>query len=55
MVQCRGEDLLEVAGAGQQGKVDLITLAECLPLMDAEKAFVDFGKLLRPGGTYKFE
>lgn len=49
--QCRAEDLVSVTGPDDHGKADLITLAECVPLMDAEKAFSGFAELLRPGGT----
>ena len=51
--QCRAEDLVTLAGpnGNNYGKADLITLAECIPLMDAEKAFSGFAELLRPGGT----
>ena len=49
--QCGAEDLINVVGSDGHGKADLITLAECIPLMDAEKAFSGFAKLLRPGGT----
>ena len=33
------------------GSVDMVTIAECLPLMDTEKAFANCAELLRPGGT----
>ena len=49
--QCRAEDLVALVGPDGYGKADLITLAECIPLMDAEQAFSGFAKLLRPGGT----
>lgn len=49
--QCRAEDLVDLVGTVSHGNADLITLAECIPLMDAEKAFSGFAKLLRPGGT----
>ena len=49
--QCRAEDLVNLVETDGHGKADLITLAECIPLMDAEKAFSGFAKLLRPGGT----
>ena len=49
--QCRAEDLVPLVGPDGHGKADLITLAECIPLMDAEQAFSGFAKLLRPGGT----
>ena len=49
--QCRAEDLVTLMGPNGHGKADLITLAECIPLMDAEQAFSGFAKLLRPGGT----
>ncbi|OCK78551.1 S-adenosyl-L-methionine-dependent methyltransferase [Lepidopterella palustris CBS 459.81] len=32
-------------------KADLITVAECLPLMDIERAMGNFSELLKPGGT----
>lgn len=47
--QCRGED---ISNAGHKhGSVDLITVAECIPLMDTEKAISGFAKLLKPAGT----
>lgn len=49
--QCRAEDLVALIGSDGRGKADLITLAECIPLMDAERAFSGFAELLRPGGT----
>ena len=49
--QCRAENLVTLMGPDSHGKADLITLAECIPLMDAEEAFSGFAKLLRPGGT----
>ena len=49
--QCRAEDLVTLVEPDGYGKADLITLAECIPLMDAEQAFSGFAKLLRPGGT----
>ena len=49
--QCRAEDLVSLVGPDGHGKADLITLAECIPLMDAERAFSGFAKLLRSGGT----
>ena len=49
--QCRAEDLVTRVGPDGLGKADLITLAECIPLMNAELAFSGFAKLLRPGGT----
>ena len=49
--QCRAEDLVNLQENEGHGKADLITLAECVPLMDAEQAFSGFAKLLRPGGT----
>ncbi|KAJ6547439.1 S-adenosyl-L-methionine-dependent methyltransferase [Mycena capillaripes] len=33
------------------GSADLITAAECLPLMDADAAVSCFARMLRPGGT----
>lgn len=49
--QCSAEDLVTKMGSGGHGKADLITLAECIPLIDAKQAFSGFAKLLRPGGT----
>lgn len=49
--QCRAEDLVTLMGPDSHGKADLITLAECIPLIDAEEAFSGFAKVLRPGGT----
>lgn len=49
--QCRAEDLSSLMGPEGHGKADLITLAECIPLIDPEQAFPGFAKLLRPGGT----
>ncbi|KAK9438010.1 HypA [Metarhizium brunneum] len=37
--------------AGGQGNTDLITVSECMPLLDAPKALESFHQLLRPGGT----
>ncbi|KAI9736906.1 MAG: hypothetical protein M1818_005957 [Claussenomyces sp. TS43310] len=34
-----------------RGKTDLITVSECMPLLDAPKALQAFHTLLRPGGT----
>ena len=48
--QCRAEDLDSLDQIAQ-GNVDLITLAEAIPLVDAKQAFLQFAKLLRPGGT----
>ncbi len=49
--QCSAEDLVTLMGPDGHGTADLITLAECIPLMSAEHAFSGFAKLLRPGGT----
>ena len=49
--QCRAEDLVTLVGPDGHGKADLVTLAECIPLMDAERAFSGFAELLGPGGT----
>ncbi len=48
LVQCPAE---EVATAHPPGTVDLITAAECLPLIDAERALEAFATVLRPRGT----
>jgi SAM-dependent methyltransferase len=36
---------------GGRGNTDLVTVSECIPLLDAPRALAAFGKLLRPGGT----
>ncbi|KAJ7047034.1 S-adenosyl-L-methionine-dependent methyltransferase [Mycena alexandri] len=46
--QAASEDL---ADHFPNGSVDLVTAAECLPLVDAEVAVDGFARLLRPGGT----
>ena len=46
--QCRGED---ISNAGHEpGSVDLITVAQCIPLMDEDQAISGFAKLLKPVG-----
>lgn len=49
--RCRGEDLADLGGSDWEDRADLIAAAECLSLMDVEKAFAGFAKMLRPGGT----
>ncbi|MCJ1458326.1 hypothetical protein MMC28_008697 [Mycoblastus sanguinarius] len=49
--RCQAENLAHVVGPSGEGKADMITLAECIPLMDQQLAFSGFAKLLRPGGT----
>ena len=49
--QCRAEDLADSVGRGDQGKVDLITVAQAIPLLDVKRALSQCAKLLRPGGT----
>ncbi|KAK2597802.1 hypothetical protein N8I77_012564 [Diaporthe amygdali] len=39
------------ANDDRAGTADLITVAECIPLMDTQAAMAAFAKLLRPGGT----
>lgn len=39
------------ANEDRAGTADLITAAECIPLMDLDAAMSAFAKLLRPGGT----
>ncbi|CAO2648462.1 Nn.00g077290.m01.CDS01 [Neocucurbitaria sp. VM-36] len=39
------------AQVGGQGTTDLITVSECMPLLDETTALKAFHKLLRPGGT----
>ena len=41
----------EIAGAHPPSSADLITAAECIPLMDASSAVDAFAKLLKPNGT----
>ena len=48
---CRVEDLVNAIGTNDLGQADLVTVAECIPLMHAEQAMSVFAKLLRPGGT----
>jgi SAM-dependent methyltransferase len=48
LLQCAGE---EVAQHIQPSSVDLVAAAECMPLMDAEKAIDAFAKVLKPNGT----
>lgn len=47
----RAENLLNVSRAKPEDKADLTTLAKWIPLMDAEKAFDRFARMMRPGGT----
>ena len=49
--QCRAEDLTNVVDPHEHSQADLVAVAECIPLMDAEQAMTGFAKLLRPGGT----
>ena len=49
VIQCRAEDIGDLPGV--EGSVDLVTAAECLPLLDAKEAISSFAKVLRPGGT----
>ena len=48
---CRAEDLVDAIDTNDLGQADLVTVAECIPLIDAEIAMSVFAKLLRPGGT----
>ena len=45
---CAGEDL---AARYPAASVDFVAAAECMPLMDVDRAIAGFGRLLRPGGT----
>ena len=36
---------------GEQGTTDIVTVSECMPLLDAPAALKSFHTLLRPGGT----
>ena len=47
-VVSRGE---EIASKYPPGSADLITAAECIPIMDGPAATASFAKLLKPGGT----
>ena len=49
--QCRAEDLADSVGRNSQGKVDLITIAQAIPLLDVKQAFSQCEKLLHSGGT----
>ena len=49
--QCRAEDLVNAIDPNDLGQADLVTAAECIPLMHAEQAMSVFEQLLRPGGT----
>jgi trans-aconitate 3-methyltransferase len=48
IVPCLGEDLAEHVSP-ESG--DLITVAECMPLIDPEKGVDGWGTVLKPGGT----
>ena len=48
---CRAEDLSTVGGPDSEGRADLVTLAECVPLLDVQKAFGGFARMMRSGGT----
>ena len=50
--QCRAEELASSVGRNSLGKVDLITIAQTLPLLDAKQAFSHCAKLLASGGTF---
>lgn len=47
---CAAEDLI-ADGKAQPSQADLVTVAECIPLMDAPRAIQSFSELLKPGGT----
>lgn len=49
--QCRAEDLADSVGRNSQGKVDLITIAQAIPLLDVKQAFSQCARLLHSGGT----
>ena len=49
--QSRGEDISSTEKGHEAGSVDLVTVAQCIPLMDTDKAISGFGKLLKPDGT----
>ncbi|KAL8882239.1 MAG: hypothetical protein Q9198_000729 [Flavoplaca austrocitrina] len=48
--QCRGEDISTQGGHAAES-VDLITVAQCIPLMNVDQAISGFGKLLKTNGT----
>ena len=49
--QSRAEGLASSVGRNSQGKVDLITIAQTLPLLDSKQSFSQCAKLLATGGT----
>lgn len=49
--QCKAEELAHSIGRKSHREVDVITVAQTIPLLDAEQAFSQFANLLRPGGT----
>ncbi|KAI4098597.1 MAG: hypothetical protein L6R37_006391 [Teloschistes peruensis] len=46
--QCRGEDISSEAAGHKEGSVDLITVAQCIPLMNVPQAISGFAHLLKP-------
>jgi ubiquinone/menaquinone biosynthesis C-methylase UbiE len=46
LVECSGEDILKI---NAPESLDLITAAECIPLMDTEKALESFSRALKNG------
>ena len=49
--QRQAEDLASSVGRNSQGKVDLITVAQTVPLLDAKRAFSQCANVLATGGT----
>ena len=49
--RCQAEDLANAVSRDSHGKVDLITIAQTIPLLDAKRAFSQCAELLSPGGT----
>ena len=47
---CSGEDSIS-SGVAQKGAADMVTVAECIPLMDSKRAIEVFHEMLHPGGT----
>lgn len=49
--QCRAEELADSIGRKSNREVDIVTVAQTIPLLDAKQAFSQFATLLRPGGS----
>ena len=49
--QSPGENIADADKGHEPHSVDLITVAQCIPLMDTDKAIAGWAKLLKPNGT----